>query len=243
MDANKYSSQKYKHDSKQCTRNNDTEEADQIRFKTFQEYDSEDIWVESVEELQVEMDEFAIPESAKFPGKYSKFNDDIKSMIMKNKLERESKMNKFERAMNYKYPGSQENYNRVRVEKPTNYPLGFKDASQAVDIIEKYEQKSKEREVSKERISRLKAQRCNSKEQILWNSLKQKVIERRSQENSRGFNDRRSLSKSNGKLSKTISKSDLTLTDFKQKYSKWEINTVLDTYRWDCEQEKNSDQS
>jgi hypothetical protein len=120
-----------------------------------------------VEEITMEMDEFHIPESAKFPSRYSKFNDDLKSMIMKNKKERESKMNKFERAMNYRYPGSQENPNRVRVEKPTNYPLGFKDASQVVEIIERYERKSKEREISKERINRLKVQRCNSKEQIL----------------------------------------------------------------------------
>ena len=123
--------------------------------------------MESVEELQVEMDEFAIPQSVKFPSRYSNFNNDLKSMIMKNKQERESKMTKFERAMNYRYPGSQENLNRVRIEKPSNYPLGFKDASEDPDIIERYERKSKEREVSKERISRLKVQRCNSREQII----------------------------------------------------------------------------
>jgi hypothetical protein len=84
-------------------------------------------------------------------------------------------MSKLERAMQYKYKGQSYNQQAVSVLKDANYPYNFKDASDAVHKIEKYDKKSRERSVSKERIGRQKLKRYKSNECLITASLKQQM--------------------------------------------------------------------
>lgn len=77
--------------------------------------------------------------------------------------------------MQYKYKGQSYNEQTVSVLKAANYPNNFKDASDAVHKIEKYDEKSRERSVSKERIGRQKLKRYRSNECLITPSLKQQM--------------------------------------------------------------------
>jgi hypothetical protein len=73
-------------------------------------------------------------------------------MIVKNKKERMEKMSKLDQAMNYQYARmSQDDLPVQSITKPVNYPLGFDAASQAVEILNRYNTRSRERQSSRER--------------------------------------------------------------------------------------------
>lgn len=106
---------------------------------------------------------------------------------MYSKENRGDRLKKLEQAMTYNYKGMQNSQSKSSLKEkvPRNYPLHFRDASDAVDILSKMETKSKERSQSRERLARVKLNRHKSNEAIITSSLKQQLTRRSTQSRSK----------------------------------------------------------
>lgn len=136
--------------------------------------------------------------------------------------------------MNYQFTknASPHNKSEVKIAKPRNYPLHFQGGSEAVQILNRMEEKQIERTLSRECRSRIKMQRYNSNEAIIAPSLKyqfsQRVLalqsvskERESRADSRHSQSRYRLSDFNQEVGKVL---------FRQT-SPWELYGEMELYQ------------
>ena len=93
-----------------------------------------------------------------------------------NKQQRKEKLSKIEQAMQFNYKSLQHPHGQsgVKIIKPENYPQGFKCGFEAVEKLERYEARARERSLSKDKV-RTKMNRYKSKEEIVTKSLKREI--------------------------------------------------------------------
>lgn len=169
MNINKYSSSK--HDRSSGIEENSSsefEQADRDQFRTFEEYNEEDYTVENFEEVLIEEQD---------ASKWSKVDRSNPNSVGLIGDLQDKKAAKLEKAFNFNFrtndPKAKEN--KVRFEKPQNYPHGFHDGEDALHKFEKQKERVPLRNTSNDREVTKRMNRYNSQEDIMSASLKRQL--------------------------------------------------------------------